>query len=134
LEYDKKDLTELTTLESLEELQLFNSKIENFKGIEKLGNLRKVNIDGARKLESLNGFSKSQSNSMEWLRLWSVRNLYDASAISNLKNLDFLQIAKVNNLKSLSFLNKLKNLSVCNIHKSMVKVEDGDYSLIDKFK
>ncbi len=131
--FSKGNLEAFSLLNELEILKLYSSKLENLIGLKPQTKLKELDIDMAKSLVSMDGIQEAYKT-LERLRIWNAPNLYDASEIGKLKNLKFIQIAKVKNLKSLNFLNKLNKLDICNIHKSMVKVEDGNYTYLEKFK
>lgn len=99
----------ISKLTNLEILGCVHGTFKNLHGIEKLVKLKKLDIDSARNLETLDGFDEVHS-SMEFIRLHGVPKLTNADSLSKLKNLRSLQITRFKKLDSLSFLNSLNRL------------------------
>lgn len=122
------DLTILENLKLLETITLDNTYIESLDGIANLVKLKKVSVDKAPRLKSLNGFSESNSN-MEDVEIFNAKNLRDVSALKYLHNLKNLYLQRISNIETLSFLSNINNLDRIVISSN---VEDKDYSLIER--
>ncbi|WP_397363376.1 hypothetical protein [Olleya sp. R77988] len=119
-----KDLTELATLKSLENLKLGSGNYESLKGLDKLKNLKTLRIYSNR-------FVKSD----ESVILESVQELYIGSCKSydhnfyksfpNLKTLDIESSIELESLKPI--LDNLKNLKEINICGTKVLEEENTY-------
>lgn len=121
------DLTIMEDLKLLETVTLYNTNIESLDGIANLINLKKISIDKAPRLKSLNGFSESNSN-MEEVEIFNAKNLRDVSALKYLHNLKNLYLQRISNIDTLSFLSNINNLDRIVISSN---VEDKDFSLVE---
>ena len=70
---------------------------------------------------------------LETFRVYSASNLYDADALGGLDKLKILQLARIKKLKTLKFLNHIEKIEKCLILPNNVKVEDEDYTPLDRF-
>lgn len=122
------DLTILEGLKLLETITLYNTYIESLDGIANLISLKKVSIDRAPRLKSLNGFAESNSN-MEDVEIFNAKNLRDVSALKYLHNLKNLYLQRISNIETLSFLSNINSLDRIVISSN---VEDKDFSLVER--
>ena len=127
------DCTFFSKLYNLKILEMTSANIITLKGIEQLENLSKIDIDTARKLETIEGINKAHTK-LKNVRFWNCPSLKNAQQLSNAVNIEVLQISKVKELENLNFLNHLKKLKICAIHPSNVKLKNNDYSPLNKMK
>jgi Leucine-rich repeat (LRR) protein len=119
------DLTSLPELNSLEHLSLIQPKVVSLKGIEKFKNLKKLEIYGASKLETIAPI-QLLSNSLENIEIERCKKIKDYEALRNFSKLKKIIISESGEIKTLVFITtlpKLKFLSFVGTN-----VLDGDIS------
>jgi hypothetical protein len=119
-----KDLTELSTLKSLENLKLGSGNYESLKGLDKLKKLKTLRIYSNR-------FVKTDEDvileSVEELYIGSCKS-YDHNFYKNFPNLKILDIDSSIPIKSLKpILDNLKKLEDLNVHACNIIEEDISY-------
>jgi hypothetical protein len=128
--YKGIDLKLLKNCTLLERLELIQVGIQTLEGMELLVNLRELDIDGARHLESLLGISKVHDK-LKKFRIWSASKLFDVHFLGNAVNLEYIQLSKFKEINSVQFLDKLQKLNGVAI---LPKIADGDLSPISRVK
>lgn len=131
--FNQTNLKQLGSLDKLKHLELINSKLENLEGIENLSSLEVLDLHSSKKLVSLNGLT-SKNKKLRNIRVYGAPNLIDSDSVKVLKNLTRFNLARVKKIKSLAFLNECNKIEDCIIHPANVKVQDGNYSPLDRFK
>ncbi|MBJ7880432.1 hypothetical protein [Gelidibacter salicanalis] len=102
------NLSELSQLIYLKELNLFKTGIKDLKGIEALSKLEKLEIFDANKLKTI--ASLTSLFSIKELRLQKCKNIDDLHLLGEVKSLRKLIITECGEIKSLDFIEKLENL------------------------
>jgi hypothetical protein len=125
------DFSLFSSLSSLEELCIYDSKCDSFQGLESLKKLKRLDIEKAPKLITTKGLGKYNKD-LEWLRIYNCKKLEDAESIGELLNLKQLRISKINCLKSIDFLNNLNKLDFIFLHPDATGVLNDDYYPIVK--
>ena len=128
--YKKDNLEEFRDLLNMQYLNLYQASIVSLKGIEKLEKLKEIKIDGARKLESLEGLTEAHRQ-LEVLDIWSATRLTRYDAIAGLPALKQLELRKTGETGSIRFLDHLPGLAKVTLG---FKVGDGDMSVLRKVK
>lgn len=126
--YKKSDLYEIQDLIHLEYLWLTNSAIESLEGIEKMVNLKRIEIDTARKLTSLKGLHEN-FNKLAHLYIYNAKNLTNYDTIHFLKHLIQLELRRTGEINSISFIDHLPNLKIATIG---LKVLDGNMAYLKR--
>ncbi|MCT4647094.1 MAG: hypothetical protein N4A74_19050 [Carboxylicivirga sp.] len=129
----QNDLSFLHNCKEIKHLELIKPDIVNLYGLQPLTELREINIDTARKLQSLSGIGEMHKKLVKFY-LWNAPSLENANDIGSATNIQEIQISKVKNLGSLSFLDMLTKLKTCAIHKSNVKVKNNDFGPLIRCK
>lgn len=115
-----EDLSPIADIAMLTSLNL-NCPVERLDFIADLPSMAYLALDSCTLNDSLDKLAYSP---IHILRLSSVRNLTDISAVAALRNLAFLQLAlpKVERLCDFSTMSKLKQLELCNM-KSLQEID-----------
>lgn len=100
--FNSKELEELKNMVLLENLTLWDAKNTNLNGLEKLTNLRNIEIVRSKKMSNLDGLCKA--NKLESVLLYSCNSLNDPRALKDIPNLKDLSIEKCKLLNDLSQL------------------------------
>jgi internalin A len=123
--YSEKDLTKIRGLTSLKVLHIYQSKIENLKGIEMLKRLEELSLVGN---SGLNDIAHVASHtSLQKLHVEKCKKLTDFSFLKGSKNIKELFIDK---LDSIGFIEKMLNLEKIHFWDS----KDGDMTPLLKNK
>ncbi|MEH7014659.1 hypothetical protein V7087_28270 [Neobacillus niacini] len=122
-----RDLVDLHLPESLLYLDLTWSNIHNFIGIEKLVNLKRLELHYCTKLQ--NGFGLSGlADTLEHLEIDHSKKLVPNEELLSLKNLRVLCLNSCGNLENLNFLSQFPKL--INFRFVDTNVLDGDLTPI----
>lgn len=106
--YNERDFTAVSTLSTLEELDLNYSKMESLEGIGKLKNLNKLYSYHSTKLISFGNINECQSLQNLWLVKTSP--IHDYLRLEGLKKLRKLGLIDVGEIPDISFIGKLETL------------------------
>lgn len=128
--YNKNSLSELRDLVKMESLWLDKTTIQYLEGIENMVQLKRMEIDTARKLVSLNGLNETLSE-LTFFNIYNAMNLRDYNSLGNLKNLSELYLTKTGEINSISFIEKLTHLERVVIG---AKVTDGNMTYLKGIK
>lgn len=120
-------LVDLPLPESLLYLNLIWSNIHNFIGIEKLANLKRLELHYCTKLQNGDGLS-SLADTLEYLHIDQSKKFIPNKDLFSLKNLRVLCLNSCGNLENLHFLNQFPNL--VDFRFVDTNVLDGDLSPI----
>lgn len=115
------DFTFFIPLINIRELQLFDSRTENLEGIESLCNLRKVNLERLKSLDSIENLRECPKITHMTIR--GCKRLFDYSPISSLYELEELYIVDSGSSRILDFLPQSGNLSYGYIN---INIVNGD--------
>lgn len=119
-----KDLEDLAGLCQLEELVLTYGNMESLKGIEKVKNLKKLQLNYIFRLTNIDAIKFLHE--LECLEIESCKKIRSFQCIKELKNLNKLLLWKVGDIDSISFVADLKKLNHLVFGES--NVIDGDLS------
>ncbi|WFD11078.1 leucine-rich repeat domain-containing protein [Tepidibacter hydrothermalis] len=114
-QYDIKDKIESSSLNNIEELDIYGSAdINSIEGIEYFSNLKELNISGAYKINDFSPLTKNKK--LKDLGLWHM-DLNDLKSIPEVNNIENLEIGhpeygKIYNLEQFTNLKKLDISSV----------------------
>ncbi len=108
-------------------LELNWANVKDFSGIERLPNLKRLELHSCIKLENDLGLSVLE-NMLEFLQINTSKKLQSVDEISKLRNLKTLRLNNCGPLKSLDFLRKLPHL--IDFRFVDTNVLDGDLSPI----
>ncbi|MDJ1498192.1 hypothetical protein QNI19_34940 [Cytophagaceae bacterium DM2B3-1] len=100
--YTARNLTLFEKWLNLNEIYLHNTLIQDLKGIENSVRIDKIIIDGAKKLESLQGITVNHQ-SLSDLRVYSAKHLIDILNIKYASNLEFVDFWKIGELTNESY-------------------------------
>ncbi|WP_391557058.1 hypothetical protein [Robertmurraya sp.] len=126
--YKKNILGNFTDIpENLLYLELNWSNMQDFAGIEKLNQIKRLELHYCTKLQSDYGLSKV-ADTLEHLHINQSKKLIPTEELFLLKNLRVLCLNSCGNLESLSFLNQFPNL--IDFRFVDTNVLDGDLSPI----
>lgn len=112
----------------LEKLSLYSTSLETLSGVSNLTCLKKLIIDKAPALKSLNGFKES-NQAMKYLEVYNAKNLTDVASLKWLVNLKVLYLQRIKFIESLSFIKTMNDLDELVIS---CPVFDSDFSILDK--
>lgn len=126
--FPRDDVRELGGLRRLRHLTLHRTGVRDLTGLETLTELRKLQIDTAFNLASLNGLSPTNAQ-LEALDVYGARKLNDYGALAQVKSLKTVWFSKTGDAPDLSFLEALPNLEKAVIG---MKVLDGDMSCLKR--
>jgi hypothetical protein len=119
-----KDLTELSTLESLKNLKLGSGNYESLKGLDNLKNLKELRLYSNRSVKTDKTIILK---SVESLYISSCKS-YDHNFYKSFPNLKTLDLESSNDLESLKpILDSLRYLKEINICGTKVLEEDNSY-------
>lgn len=104
-----KDLSTLPVLNNLEYLNLVKTDITTLNGINRLSNLRKLEIFSAAKLESIEAL-KVLSGSLEEIELEKCKKINDYEILKEVKSLKKIILLESGEMKSLAFVKELPHL------------------------
>ena len=104
-----KDLSELSALRSLEELELIRSNINSFKGCEKLQNLTLLDCTYMSKLTNLD-YLEQMKETLKILRFESCKNIQNHDYVKCLTNLEWLVYLKCGQMDTIEFIKDMPNL------------------------
>ncbi|WP_143093405.1 hypothetical protein [Halpernia frigidisoli] len=90
--FSKINLTLLLSLENLEDLGIFQSKIENLEGIEKLLNLKKLTIVDCRKLENIDSLGSLEN--LHQIKIHNCGNIKKPGNIMFIIKIELLESSK----------------------------------------
>ena len=118
------DLKILKSLQNLNTIEIYHSKIESLEGIENLKNLKELKITISSNIKSLNQISNLRLKNLEICSTHEIKGLEEISNLNTLQSLklDFIQtldcsqLEKNTNLKDLSIrsINKVTNVGSLN--------------------
>lgn len=103
------NLVDLSIPESLLYLDLTWANIHNFIGIEKLTNLKRLELHYCTKLQTDSGLS-GLADTLEHLHINQSKNFVPNEDLFSLKNLRVLRLNSCGNLENLHFLNQFPKL------------------------
>jgi hypothetical protein len=118
------DLEDLAGLCQLEELILTYGNMESLKGIEKVKNLKTLQLNYIFRLTNIDAIKFLHE--LECLEIESCKKIKSFQCIKELKNLNKLLLLKVGDIDSISFVTDLKKLNHFVFHET--NVIDGDLS------
>jgi hypothetical protein len=126
-----KDIREFSYLSKLEELEINQSTIECLKGVEKIANLRSLEVSYMPRLQDISSISGLKC-SLEKLRFRNCKKVASFEVIDELEHLKELGINNCGDVTSIKFIEYLKRLE----HFSFVNtnVVNGDLSPCLKLK
>lgn len=104
-----RNLSELSALHSLEELELIRSNINSFKGCEKLQNLRLLDCTYMSKLTNLD-YLEQIKDTLKILRFESCKNIQNHGYVKYLTNLEQLVYLKCGQMATIEFIKCLPDL------------------------
>lgn len=120
-----KNLCELNSFSSLEELYITQSSITSLKGCGAFGKLRKLELSYLNKLEYIDEIELN-SDTLKYLRFDACKKIKNHDYVCHLPNLELLAFDECNEVPSVSFIRDLPKL------KSFIfvgtNVVDGDLS------
>jgi hypothetical protein len=127
-----KDFIELKELDALQSLEITQSNIESFSGIEYLHRLNSFEGHYLPKLESLKGI-EAASKKLKILILDNSKKLVNYEDwLSKLEVLEKLILSKCGELKDLKFINEIHNLKFFSfIH---TNIKDGNLDILEERK
>ncbi|KAB1156550.1 leucine-rich repeat domain-containing protein [Flavobacterium luteum] len=120
-----KDLSNFPIFENLTELYLFQTNIISLKGIDRLNNLKKLQLYSGNKLESISDLNYL-SNGLEEIEIEKCKKIKDYEVLGNLKLIKRLLILDSNEIPTISFIKNLNNLEFFSF--GGTNVVDGDLS------
>lgn len=120
-----EDIALLPPSKDLIELQLLTPKITSLTGIEQYKKLRKLDLYGARKLESISPL-KGLSENLEEIEIQKCKTIKDFETLGEICALKKIMIGTSGNINSLSFITKLNNLEFLSFVET--NVLDGNLS------
>lgn len=106
---EMKNLNNLPLLEKLKEFHLFKTDFLSLEGIDKFRNLKKVEIFGAPKLETI-GALENLANSLTELEIEKCKKINDFEILRKLKALRKLRLSDSGVIKNMAFLEELSEL------------------------
>ncbi|MDJ0613671.1 MAG: hypothetical protein QNJ29_08315 [Rhizobiaceae bacterium] len=121
------DLSFLSACPELQELHLFDAKLETLKGIENFKSLHTLRMINCRKLTSLEQL-KGIAETLKHLELDRITKNLDLNAIEQLKNLETLTIEGIGSIPDIQFCKALQKLR--SITLSRVNVLDGKLRIL----
>lgn len=119
-----KNLSEIVQAKNIEEMHVRQANLETLEGIEKLTELRILEVYGSNKLYDISSISNHKN--LTKLELESCKSIRDYSSIGTLNNLESLAIVSCGSMESISFTTSLAKLKLFNFDRT--NVEDGDLS------
>jgi hypothetical protein len=105
-----QDLTSLSVLTNLKDLNLYKTSIVNLVGVASLKNLTNLVIDGASKLVSLQGFDDTNDNLFS-LDISNAKHLISYEQISKLNHIKKVHCYKTGPSENFDFINNLDSLT-----------------------
>ena len=118
-----KNLWTLPALDNLEHLSLIKTDIRTLEGIERFGNLKKLEIFSASKLEKIAAL-QSISNHLEEIQIERCKKIKDYEILGKVKFLKKIILSESGEIKSLAFVKKLSRLELISFWGT--NVLDGD--------
>ncbi|MFB9328274.1 hypothetical protein ACFFSY_20280 [Paenibacillus aurantiacus] len=105
-----KDLTLLSDLINLEQLEIFQSTITSLKGIRAFSKISKLGLYYCSKLESVNQLNWENGSHLIELSIESCKNIQDADQLHNLNKLEKLTFTDNGQIPSIQFIKNLPQL------------------------
>ena len=103
------DLTELPEFPNLESIELIQSNITSYAGIERFPKLKKIEAHYLKQLTSLKEL-QTKANTLENLFLSKCPNLQNHSDVAKLYNLTWLRMSYCSEIPSISFIKQMPKL------------------------
>lgn len=125
-----KNVTELSNLTKLKDINLFITNIISLDGIQNFTALNKIHIYRAPKLEQAAALPKLKK--LEEIEMESCKTFMDYSALSNVTSLKELKLFKCGDISSLSFIKSLNNLEFFSFWGT--NVLDGNLTWLEDIK
>jgi len=126
--YPYQDLFRLNLLTRLERLQIASRKLESVKGIDKLTELKTLDLFNCPKLSSLNGIENLSS--FHTLELENCKKIDDLNAIGDHNQIERIVLNGCGNIKTLSPIESCKKLKELMFIEDTV-IEDGDLTVFN---
>lgn len=104
-----KDLSDISTLDSIEELDIVKSTINSFKGCGELTNLKKLSFSYLNKLEYIDDLVANKQT-LKVLEFDSCKKIKNYDYVVCLSNLEKLSYNECGEMESIEFINKMPNL------------------------
>lgn len=104
-----KDLSEISALRSLEELELIKSNINSFKGCEKLQNLKLIDCAYMSKLTNID-YLEQIKDTLKLLSFQSCKNIQNHDYVKYLTNLEWLDFHRCGQMDTIEFIKYMPNL------------------------
>lgn len=122
---NKKNLTPISSLNNVKELELNISAIHSLDGIEKLMKLEVIRLNYLSKLEEIEKLEKLKANLtiLRFDHCKKIKSFEGISLLTNLKELGINECGSIPSLKFITSLTELKHLSFLD-----TKILDGDLS------
>lgn len=126
-----KSIEEISNLTTLEQLALVQSPITTLDGIEKLQNLKEIELSYLSKLEKIAPVA-SLNKTLEVLKFDHCKRIKDHESVGALNNLKILAFNHCSEIESLGFVRKMSSLQ--DIRFVGTNIKDGDLSPCENFK
>ena len=103
------DLSALPSLDILKHLSLIKPDITTLQGLERFGNLKKLEIYSASKLETIAAL-QVLSNNLEEIQMEQCKKINDYEVLGKIKSLKKIILSESGEIKSLAFVKELSEL------------------------
>lgn len=128
--WNESDLETISKNMQIRKLTLDYCKLENLKGVDRLNNLKRLDIYSAPNLKDINDLGLIK-NSITNLSFELCPKIEDFSVLSSLQNLETFVIQKSTPMQSVQFIKNLKNLRYAYIG---TEVLDGNIEILKEKK
>ena len=110
-EHGKENLYDVLGETKLDNLRIIDSSIKSLRGLERLKDLRILELSYNRKLEDISALEDA-SKTLKSLMIENCHKIKDFSVLEKLEHLEILILYGNNTLSDLSFLKKMKKLRI----------------------
>jgi hypothetical protein len=122
---ESENLAELPGLASLEDLNIFKTRIKTLRGIEVFKNLKRLELYGAPRLETIESLGPL-SNNLEEISFGTCKRVKDYETLGKVRSLKKILFTNSGEIKTLSFVKQLPDLEFISFVGT--NVVDGDLS------